>query len=136
MGRRDIREHTFKLLFMSQFNDALEMPETIALYFEELENPKEGEQELVLERYESVVKYLPEIDELLNQFSKGWKTSRMAKVDLTVLRLAVYELKYDESIPEGVAINEAVELAKKYGGNDSYSFVNGILGKIVREGKQ
>ena len=75
-----------------------------------------------------------EIDSLLNENAKGWKTSRMNKVDLTILRLAVYEMKWDEDIPDGVAINEAVELAKRFGGENSGSFVNGILGKLAKQG--
>ena len=55
----------------------------------------------------------------------------MGKVDLTILRLAVYEIEWDEEVPQGVAINEAVELAKRYGGEESPSFINGVLGKIV-----
>ena len=74
---------------------------------------------------------LDEIDALLNETSNGWKTKRMSRVDLTALRLAVYELKYDKDVPTGVAINEAVELAKRFGGETSGSFVNGILGKIA-----
>ena len=77
---------------------------------------------------------MPEIDSLLNENAKGWKTTRMNKVDLSVLRLAVYEMKWDEDIPEGVAINEAVELAKRFGGENSGSFVNGILGKLAKQG--
>ena len=76
---------------------------------------------------------MPEIDELLNENAKGWKTARMNKVDLTILRLAVYEMKWDEDVPDGVAINEAVELAKRFGGESSSSFVNGILGKLSKQ---
>ena len=74
---------------------------------------------------------LKEIDESINAAARGWKTSRMGKVDLTLIRLAVYEIKYEEDIPVGVAINEAVELAKKYGSDDSPSFINGVLAKIA-----
>ena len=76
---------------------------------------------------------MPEIDGILNENAKGWKTSRMNKVDLTILRLAVYELKWDDEIPVGVAINEAVELAKRFGGDESPSFVNGVLGKVAEQ---
>ena len=76
---------------------------------------------------------MTEIDSMLNESAKGWKTARMSKGDLTVLRLAVYEMKWDEDIPEGVAINEAVELAKRFGGENSSSFVNGILGKLAKQ---
>ena len=72
-----------------------------------------------------------EIDADIDQIAEGWKTTRMGKVDLTILRLAVYEMKFDEEIPVGVAINEAVELAKKFGGDDSPAFVNGILAKLA-----
>ena len=72
-----------------------------------------------------------EIDALINAHTKGWKTSRMNKVDLTILRLAVYEMKWDEDVPVGVAIDEAVELAKKYSGSDGPSFVNGVLAKLT-----
>ena len=74
---------------------------------------------------------IEEIDEILNDYSRGWKTTRMNRVDLTALRLAVYEMKMDADVPVGVAINEAVELAKLFGGEDSGSFVNGVLGKIA-----
>ena len=72
-----------------------------------------------------------EIDDMINAVARGWKTGRMGKVDLTLIRLAVYEIKFEEDIPTGVAINEAVELAKRYGTDGSSSFVNGILAKIV-----
>ena len=71
------------------------------------------------------------IDTAINEVAKGWKTSRMAKVDLTIIRLAVYEIRYEEEIPTKVAINEAVEMAKKYGTDTSSSFVNRILAKIA-----
>ena len=77
--------------------------------------------------------HLEEIDAQLNSASRGWKTKRMSRVDLAALRLAVYEMEYDADVPTGVAINEAVELAKRFGGDASGSFVNGVLGKIASE---
>ena len=133
MRRRVQREHIFKLLFMTDFYLPEEMPEQLSLYFDGLEELKEQEQEYMLAKYRSVREHLEEIDGILNETSKGWKTKRMSRVDLNALRLAVYELKYDEEVPVGVAINEAVELAKRFGGETSGSFVNGILGKIARE---
>ena len=76
---------------------------------------------------------LPEIDSLISEYSKGWKIDRIGKEELAILRLAIYEAKYDEEIPVGVAVNEAVELAKTYGADGGAAFVNGILGKIVNE---
>ena len=77
------------------------------------------------------MEHLEEIDAAINEVSEGWKTTRMGKVDLTLIRLAVYEMKHEEDIPVGVAINEAVELAKQYGTDDSPAFINGVLAKLV-----
>ena len=82
-----------------------------------------------------ILEKLPEIDKALEDTAEGWKVSRMGKADLTILRLAVYEMEYDEDVPVGVAVNEAVELSKKFGGDESPAFVNGILGKIGKTGK-
>ena len=133
MRRREQREHIFKLLFMTEFNSEEEMDEQLSLYFDSLEELAEKDQEYMREKYNHVLEHLDEIDTLLNETSKGWKTKRMSRVDLTALRLAVYELKFDKNVPTGVAINEAVELAKNFGGDTSGSFVNGILGKIAKD---
>ena len=133
MGRREMREHIFKLLFLGEFNETAEMPEQIQLYFEGLSDLQPTEQAYMENKYALVKEHLEEIDELLNEKSAGWKTKRMSKVALNILRLAVYEMKYDEDVPVKVAINEAVEISKSFGGDDSASFVNGILGKIARE---
>ena len=119
------------MLFQIEFNDPADMPDHLKYYFEMLDDAAEKDKKYIQEKYEAVVSHVPEIDELLNENAKGWKTGRMNKVDLTILRLAVYEMKWDEDIPDGVAINEAVELAKRFGGDSSSSFVNGILGKLA-----
>ena len=131
MRRREQREHIFKLLFMTEFNSEEEMSEQLSLYFDSLEELSEKDQEYMRDKYNHVLEHLGEIDTILNETSKGWKTKRMSRVDLNALRLAVYELKFDEDVPTGVAINEAVELAKRFGSDTSGSFVNGILGKIA-----
>ena len=133
MKRRELREHIFQLLFRVEFNGQDEMEEQVSLYVddmkeEEIVEPKD--ETYIEEKYKKIVEKLPEIDELLEKYSKGWKLSRMNKVDLTILRLGVYEMKYDEDIPERVAINEAVELAKKFGGDESPAFVNSVLAKL------
>lgn len=75
----------------------------------------------------------PEIDELISRYSKDWAIERIARVDLSILRVAIYEMLYrGEDVPTGAAINEAVELAKRYGGEKSYAFINGILGSVAR----
>ena len=131
MRRREQREHIFKLLFMTEFNSEEEMSEQLSLYFDSLEELSEKDQEYMRAKYNHVLEHRGEIDTILNETSKGWKTKRMSRVDLNALRLAVYELKFDEDVPTGVAINEAVELAKRFGSDTSGSFVNGILGKIA-----
>ncbi|MDD6550205.1 MAG: transcription antitermination factor NusB [Lachnospiraceae bacterium] len=148
MNQTRRREETFKRLFMIQFypedsfdevvqaNDELETldPEAeVHPYIEpELGNGiKEADLKLINDKVEAIREHIKDIDELINANVTGWKTSRMAKVDLTILRLACYELKYDDSIPEKVSVNEAVELAKKYGTEKSGSFVNGVLRHIM-----
>ena len=132
MRRSELREHIFKLLFLAEFNTEEEMPEQLALYFDGFEELSPADREYMENKYAHVREHLDDIDEILNEVSKGWKTRRMNKVDLTTLRLAVYEMKFDEDVPVGVAINEAVEIAKRFGGDTSGSFVNGILGKASR----
>ena len=136
MKRRELREHIFELLFRVEFNDREEMPEQMKLFFESLEELSPEDQAYMEKKYERIMEKLPEIDRLLGEAAEGWKVSRMGKTDLTVLRLAVYEMKYDEDVPLGVAVNEAVELSKKFGGEGSPAFVNGVLGKIGKTGKK
>lgn len=135
MSRREVREHIFKLLFRIEFNKMEEMPEQLKLYFEgeENENLSEDVQAEIEEKYEDIAADIVQLDARINEAAEGWNTGRMGKVELTILRLACYEMDYDEKIPTGVAINEAVELAKKFGGEDAPSFINGILAKMVRE---
>ena len=132
MGRRELREQIFKLLFRVEFNPLEDMPEQEKLFFEEEENAvSEKDEQYILKKYENIVSRLEIIDEMINKEAKGWETERMGKVDLTLIRLAVYEMKYDDDIPTGVAINEAVELAKKFGQDSSPSFINGVLAKFA-----
>lgn len=130
MKRRELREHIFELLFRIEFNNQEEMPEQIRLFFEDMGELEEKDQSYIEAKYASIVERLPQIDRLIGDTAEGWKVSRMGKVDLTILRLAVFEMKYDEDVPVGVAINEAVELSKKFGGDESPAFINGILGKL------
>ena len=131
MGRSELREHIFKMLFLVEFNGEEEMPELVALYLDQIENLTEENREYIEKKHAAIAGKVEEIDELLNLHTTGWKTTRMNKVDLTILRLAVYEIKWDEDVPAGVAINEAVELAKKYSSDEGPSFVNGVLGKVA-----
>lgn len=131
MTRRELREQVFKMLFGVEFHDASEMPEQLAVYEEAEEAWDVADGEYISKKCTDIVAHLAEIDTAINEVAEGWKTSRMGKVDLTLIRLAVYEMRYEEDVPVGVAINEAVELAKKYGTDDSPAFVNGVLGKLA-----
>lgn len=139
------RKHVVFLLYLSEFYEKDELNEQIDLYLQsnaEEETIKDGfcfndciEEEnssAIISKFNSVKEKLGLIDAMIAGVSEGWKLDRMGKVDLAIMRMAVYELFYDET-PAAVAINEAVVLAKTYGGDDSSSaFINGILGKLER----
>ena len=91
----------------------------------------EKDSDYLKQKTEAIVEKLPELDDRINAVAQGWKTRRMGKVELTILRLALYEMLYDEEVPEKVAINEAVELAKKFGQGESPAFINGVLARLV-----
>ena len=140
MNRHEIRKEVFKAVFMNEFHDAEDMDSVISTFLggrdnaeaEDLaKNNKTAEdEEYIKTKSEDIIAKLPEIDELINKSVDGWKTSRMAKVDLTLIRLALYEIKF-ENLPVGVAINEAVSLADEFGTDSSAGFVNGALAKLV-----
>lgn len=147
MTRRELREHTFLLLFRKDFHDAEEMEEQLSLYFDGVELsedepgdstryrflklPEGTDAEAVKTRFYDICSHRDEIDAILSEAATGWKLNRIGKVELTLLRMALYEMRYDEETPEKVAINEAVELAKKYGADASSGFINGVLAKLV-----
>ncbi len=131
MNRREIREQIFKMLFQAEFYESGEMDEQIQISMDELEETNEGKRNYIEQKLRRIYSLREEIDALINEKATGWKTGRMAKVDLTLIRLAVYEIRYEEDIPAGLAINEAVELAKVYSSDGAPSFVNGVLAKLV-----
>ena len=132
MGRREQREQLFKLLFRVEFNRIEERPEQCRFFFEDAENAaSEKEEAYISDRLNKILERLPEIDEMISSTAKGWTIGRIGKVELAIIRLAVYEIKYDETIPDSVAINEAVELAKKFGQAEASGFVNGVLARFV-----
>ena len=132
MSRRELREQIFKLIFRAEFYDKEELPEQEKLFFEDYElNMKPEDETYISEKSNKILEKLDEIDGMINQEAKGWTTERMGKIELTILRLAIYEIKFDEDVPAGVATNEAVEIAKKFGQEESAGFVNGVLAKFV-----
>lgn len=131
MNRIQQREQAFFLIFQNQFS-ALADVDSVSNYSENVEEVGEYAKEL----YQGVCSHKGELDDIISSFSNGWKLNRILKVNLSILRLAVYEMKYVEDVPDSVAINEAVELAKKYSGKEDASFINGILGAYSRSKEQ
>lgn len=129
MSRRSLREHTFKLIFLNDFHNPEELEQQFELYVEENELEEEAFK-YVINKVKDMVIHLEEIDSKVSALCENWKISRIGKVELSILRLAVYEINYEDDIPKNVSISEAVELANKYGGDNSRSFVNGVLAKI------
>ena len=129
MSRRSARKNAFFLLFQMDFNEAAEFEQVKEIFFAEKEAPvEEGDKAFILSEVEGTREHMAEIDALIEQSAKGWDPERMNKVDLAILRLAIYEMKWGET-PVGVAINEAVELAKKFSSDEAPAFINGVLGK-------
>lgn len=132
MTRSEMREHVFKLIFCVPFHDKNELREQIDYYFDGLTDVNEKDYEYIKNKALLVCELSDELDEKINSVSEGWPVDRIGKAELAIMRLAVYEMLYDDDIPVNVAINEAVELAKSYGSDDNAaSFVNGVLAKLV-----
>ena len=131
MGRSELREHIFKMIFGLEFSEEAQLEEQLELYLDQLVDVKEKDRDYMLAKAKGIAEKVDEIDQIINENTTGWKTSRMNKVDLSILRLAVYEMKWDEDVPVKVAINEAVELAKRFSGEEGPAFINGVLGKIA-----
>lgn len=131
MGRSELREHIFKMIFGIEFSEKEQVQEQMDLYLDQLVDISEKNLEYMSTKAASIADKIEEIDALINEKTTGWKTNRMNKVDLSILRLAVYEIKWDEEVPTKVAINEAVELAKRFSSDNGPAFINGVLGKIA-----
>ena len=124
------REHTAILTFIFEFYPEAEWTEQFKLYAD-YAKIKEEDRESLRQRVFSIEGKKAEIDSLIDGASKKWRISRLSKTDLMLRRVAVYEIRFDDEIPNKVSINEAVELAKIYGGDESPAFVNGVLAKFM-----
>ena len=135
MRRHELRENLFQLLFRAEFNEPKEMDEQIDYFFEDEEKIQidEDSKKEIIEKFQKILAKLPELDHQLNEKTERWNTKRFGKVELTVMRLALYEMLFDDTIPDGVAIDEAVTIAKKYGQESSGAFVNGVLVKFIKK---
>lgn len=133
--RTQLREAAFLILFRLDFYPAEDMEFQVKDFFDGEDEFTEEERRYIADKVMDLLAHREEIDAMLEEISIRWKVKRMAKVDLTILRLAVYEMKYDDRVPVSSAINEAVELAKNYGEENSASFINGILAKAAKDEK-
>ena len=133
ISRNRLRELTFQLVYQYDFYPEEERTEQIRIFTEEQENLAEDDRAVLMERAAKVYALMPELDREIAANTSGWKLNRMSRVDFSVIRLAFFEMRYDDEVPVKVAINEAVELAKLYGGESSPQFVNGVLAKLVKE---
>ena len=137
MLRRTLREQIFKLLFRVEFLPGDQMKKQEEMFFDSGDQTySEEDRKEISDKFEKILQELPEIDRMIAEITEGRGVERIGKVELTILRLALYEMKEDDTVPEKVAINEAVELAKKFGQDDSPAFVNAILSKFTEEGEK
>ena len=121
------------MLFRVDFHSKEDLTEQVSIYLEEMENASKKVKEEINDKFYAVVDHIQEIDAQIEKNSQGWDLQRLAKSDITILRLAAYELLFDKNVPTGVAINEAVELSKEYGTDKSTAFINGVLATVAKE---
>ena len=136
MSRRKARDITFKYIYStlygeSSVDDAIES--IITADSEDIQNLDKEEKEYFEKVVEGIKEYKEQIDNMILSKLKNWTIERIFKIDLAILRLAVYEINYFKDMPIKVAVNEAVELAKKYGNDSSSNFVNGVLREIIKD---
>ena len=134
LSRKKLRDICMKLTFQYEFFKKDELDTQVDVFLDQMEEDELSEEDkaFIKDRMKLIFSKVPELDEKISAQAKGWKISRMSGTDLAVMRLAVYEMLFDEETPSGVAINEAVELSKLYGSDDSYKFVNGVLGGVAK----
>ena len=133
MKRSEIRENVLKLIYLDDFHDKEELNTQFSLYFDGKDGFTEKDKTYIIDKANKILDNKETIDQEIESVSNKWKVDRMDKVDKSILRLAYYEIKMDEEIPDKVAVNEAVELSKKYSSDASPKFINGILSNFVAE---
>lgn len=131
MSRRKLRESIFLLLFRIEFNTREELEEQMQYYFSSKQDMDEEDCGYISQKVNAVLDHVDTYDEKIMQICEGWRLARLGKAELAILRLAVYEIIEDADIPTGVAINEAVELAKIYCSEEAPRFINGVLAKLA-----
>ena len=128
MKRSEMREQAFLLTFEGLFSSGKDIDEVIELYSENVEDVSKYSKYI----FTGVKENKDEFNETINKYSKSWKVTRLPKVTVAILYVALYEMKNVEDVADSIAINEAVELAKKYASSADASYINGILGAVAR----
>lgn len=131
MSRKIAREAAVKLLYQMEINE--DFSDGVKENFLKYNRLKEDEIEYLDRVFKPLIEKLSLIDSKIEKYSQGWKINRIAKVDLSILRLAIFEIMYMDDIPVEVSINEALEISKKYSTEESSKFINGLLGGFVKE---
>lgn len=131
MKRREAREITFCLIFEKDFMPEASCSEIYSSALDYFENSEIEKEEYIFSTFNGVFENIGEIDSLISSSSANWKSERISRVSKAILRLATYEIKYVDDIPVKIAVNEAVELAKKYDDEKAFTFINGVLAKIA-----
>ena len=132
MSRKKARDNAFKCIYELEFIKDKSLDDILSNCYEENNNSEEEKQYIQM-IVNGVKENIKKIDDIILSKLKNWSLDRIAKIDLAILRLAIYEVLYVDSIPDKVSANEAVELAKTYGNNDSKSFVNGVIAKVIED---
>lgn len=132
MLRSQVREEVFKILFRLPFNKPEEMEEQIQYSLDELEGKSEKNITYIHDKINRILNNITAVDDKISECCEGWSIDRIGKAELAIMRIAVYEILFEEDVPSSVAINEAVELTKAYCDEDAKGFVNAVLGKVVR----
>ena len=130
MGRKYARESTMKLLYQMEINS--DFSEDVINNFFQSNAFNIEEKVYINQAVKTIVENLDKIDSHIKDNIEGWELHRLARIDLSTLRIAIYEILYREDIPIQVSINEAIEIAKKYSTDESSRFINGVLGGFVR----
>lgn len=132
MLRSQVREEIFKILFRIPFVEDEEMMEQIDFSIEDLEGKSEDNLAYIRNKTSAILEKRQEIDKVIEDNCEGWNIKRIGKAELAIMRIAVYEILFEDSISTSVSINEAVELTKRYCADDAKGFVNAVLGKVVK----
>lgn len=133
MLKSQVREEIFKIMFRYPFVEEGEMEEQVSFSLEDLDGKSEENIQRIKNKVEAILANISDIDQMIEECCEGWSFNRIGKAEISIMRIATYEIMFDEEVPSSVAINEAVELSKLYCDEDAKGFINAILGKIEKK---